>query len=45
VQALQIKLRGGALNSLEGGTKNLDAYKFYLRAQKRVVEAHERIPG
>jgi TolB-like protein/Tfp pilus assembly protein PilF len=38
VQALQIRLMGGALNRLEGGTKNLDAYKLYLRAQNALLK-------
>jgi TolB-like protein/predicted Zn-dependent protease len=32
VQALQIKLMGGTLSRREGGTDNLEAYQFYLRA-------------
>jgi TolB-like protein/Tfp pilus assembly protein PilF len=32
VQALQIKLMGGELNRLKGGTQNLEAYQLYLRA-------------
>ena len=32
VQALQIRLMGGALGGREGGTQNLEAYQLYLRA-------------
>ena len=31
-QALQIKLKGGALERREGGTQNLEAYQLYLRS-------------
>jgi transcriptional activator of cad operon len=35
--ALQISLAGGPLNRERGGTRNLDAYQLYLRAQSSVT--------
>jgi TolB-like protein/DNA-binding winged helix-turn-helix (wHTH) protein/Tfp pilus assembly protein PilF len=35
--ALQISLAGGSLNRDRGGTRNLDAYQLYLRAQSSVT--------
>jgi transcriptional activator of cad operon len=35
--ALQISLAGGPLSRERGGTRNLDAYKLYLRAQSSVT--------
>ena len=37
-QALQIKLMGGRLTRLEGGTQNLEAYQLYLRAEAAKLE-------